>query len=89
MDIPTKSHAPTPAHEAFLAELKATLGSSGKDLDAQVLLAIASQFVGMLLAMQDQRRMTPAMGMEIVARNLEIGNATAIEANLGRTDGAA
>ncbi len=89
MDIPTKSHAPTPEHEAFLAELKSTLGSTGKNLQADVLLAISAQFVGMLIAMQDQRRFTPQMAMEIVARNIEVGNATAIEANLGRPGGAA
>lgn len=89
MNIPTKSHAPDARHEAFLAELKAALGNSGKDLPAEELLAVASQFVGMLVAMQDQRRFTPDMCMEVVARNLETGNMAAIEAMLGTTDGAA
>ena len=70
---------PDASHEAFLAELKATLGNSGKDMPADILLAIASQFIGQLIAMQDQRRFSTGAIMEMVARNIEIGNAMAIE----------
>lgn len=69
---------PNAAHEAFLAELKATLGNSGAGLPADVLLAIASQFVGQLVALQDIRKTSPAAAMEMVARNIEIGNAEAV-----------
>lgn len=72
------SKEPDPRHRAFLDQLKAALGDTGKDLPGEELLAVASQFVGMLVALQDQRRFTPDMAMEIVARNIEIGNATAI-----------
>jgi hypothetical protein len=84
-----RSIQPDARHEAFLAELKAALGNSGKDIDAAELLAISSQFVGMLLAMQDQRTMTIDRAMATIERNIEIGNHTAIEANLGRPEGAA
>lgn len=84
-----RSIQPDARHEAFLAELKAALGNSGKDIDAAELLAISSQFVGMLLAMQDQRTMTIDRAMATIERNIEIGNRTAIEANLGRPEGAA
>lgn len=81
---------PDARHTAYLDQLKAALGDSGKDLQAEDLLAVTSQFVGMLVAQQDQRRFSPAMAMEIVARNIEIGNATAIEASgLTRPGGAA
>lgn len=70
---------PNAQHEAYLTELKACLGNGGKDLPVDQLLAVTSQFVGMLVAAQDQRTMTPERAMAIVARNLEIGNATAIE----------
>lgn len=43
-------------------------------LGAQRMLAVASAFVGQLVALQDQRTMTPAMAMEIVARNIEGAN---------------
>lgn len=84
-----RSIQPDARHEAFLAELKAALGNSGKDIDAAELLAISSQFVGMLLAMQDQRTMTIDRAMATIERNIEIGNRTAIKANLGRPEGAA
>lgn len=73
------SKQPDARHTAYLEELKAALGNSGKDLPAEELLAVTSQFVGMLVAQQDQRRFTPDMVMAIVGRNIEIGNATAIE----------
>lgn len=75
------SKQPDARHTAYLDELKAALGNSGKDIPAEELLAVTSQFVGMLVAQQDQRRFSPAMVMEIVGRNIEIGNATAIEAS--------
>lgn len=43
-------------------------------LGPQGMLAVASAFVGQLVALQDQRTMTPAMAMEIVARNIEGAN---------------
>lgn len=76
-----RSVQPDARHEAYLDQLKAALGDSGKDLQAEDLLAVTSQFVGMLIAQQDQRRFTPAMCMAIVGRNIEIGNASAIEAS--------
>lgn len=76
-----RSKQPDARHTAYLEELKAALGNSGKDLPAEELLAVTSQFVGMLVAQQDQRRFTPDMVMAIVGRNIEIGNATAIEAS--------
>lgn len=82
-------HKPDPKHTAFLDELKATLGSSGKDIDAVELLAVTSQFVGMLIALQDQRRYSPQAAMEVVIRNIEIGNHTAISVNFMETKGSA
>jgi hypothetical protein len=43
------------------------------------LLAVSAQLVGQMIAMQDQRRVSPAQAMAIVEANLEIGNASAIE----------
>ena len=44
------------------------------DAPARELLAVAANLVGKLVAMQDQRTMTPAEAMEIVAMNIEHGN---------------
>lgn len=80
---------PKPEHDAFMAELKSCLGSTGKDLDAAVLLAIASQFVGQLLALQDQRRYSVEQAIDLVMRNLEIGNQMVINSHLTRPEGSA
>lgn len=68
----------TPVLVAFMDDLKATLGRH-TSLDATEILAVASQFVGNLIALQDQRKVTPDMAMELVAKNIERGNAAAID----------
>ncbi len=83
-----RSIEPDARHTAYLDELKAALGNSGKDIDAAELLAVTAQFVGMLIAQPAQRRMTPSMAMDIVANNIEIGNATAL-ADLANPEGQA
>lgn len=71
---------PTKSHEAFHKEFVDLLRKHLANEQADVLLAIAAYAVGQLVAMQDQRRMTPIMAMEIVARNIEAGNQNAIQA---------
>lgn len=78
-----KTVQPTPELIAFMDDLKAALGKHTQ-LDAMQMLAVGSQFVGNLIALQDQRRVTPAMAMELVARNIEIGNAEAIAPLMGK-----
>lgn len=85
----TRKIEPDARHTAYLNELKAALGNSGRDIDAAELLAVTAQFVGMLIAQQDQRTMTPARAMDIVANNIEIGNATALADLNGPMGGAA
>lgn len=80
---------PKPEHDAFMAELKACLGSTGKDLDAAILLGIASQFVGQLLALQDQRRWTVEQAFDLIMKNIEIGNQMVIANSLARPEGRA
>jgi hypothetical protein len=41
-------------------------------------MALAAYTVGQLMAMQDARKWTPALAMEVVSRNIEAGNAQAI-----------
>ena len=68
----------TEAHVAFMGDLKAALAKH-TNLSGMEMLAVASQFVGNLTALQDQAQWTPEQVMGVVARNIEIGNATAIE----------
>lgn len=84
----TKTLEPNQRHSAFLDDLKSALWKHQR-LDPLEMLAIASQFVGMLMAFQDQRTMTPADALEMVGNNIEIGNAMAIEVTLGQPVGKA
>lgn len=67
--------------EARLMAVREKLMTSIKaEIDAESvtpaeLLALLSHTVGACIAMQDQRRMTGNMAMEIVAKNIEAGNA--------------
>lgn len=63
----------TEEHTAFRDELVAVLRKH-KQLKAEELLAVASYFVGQLIALQDQRKMTPSLAMQIVSVNIEAGN---------------
>lgn len=77
---------PSAAHQEFMADIKAAMAKH-PDLSAMEMLALASQLVGNLVALQDQRAMTPAQAMEVVAQNIEEGNKVAIETCLGDTLG--
>ena len=70
-----KTFQPKPEHHKFLADLKDQMPA---DMPDQEILAIAAQFVGQLIALQDQRLMTADAAMELVAKNIEIGNQAAM-----------
>jgi hypothetical protein len=72
-----KRSDPTPAQVAFRDEMVAALRKH-QHLPPDEMLAVAAYFVGQLVALQDQRWMTPAMAMEIVAANIEAGNQHAL-----------
>lgn len=67
-----------PQHKAFREDLIKVLGKHAGHLDAVEMLALGGHMVGQILALQDQRTMTPAAGMEIILKNIEVGNAEAI-----------
>ena len=52
------------------------------------MMALAAYTTGQIMAMQDARRWTPALVMEVVAKNIEAGNAQAI-ADAGKWMGSA
>lgn len=68
------SKKPTAAHHAFRNDAIALLNKHAGTLDSSEMLALAAHLVGQIVAMQDQRVMTPAIAMEIVAQNIEQGN---------------
>lgn len=70
----TRLHTASPKHEIAYQDICALLNKHAGSLDALEMLAIASNMLGKLVAMQDQRKITPAMAMEIVAQNIESGN---------------
>jgi hypothetical protein len=57
-----------------------TLKQEAADVPAQELLAIVSHVLGQLIAMQDQRKMSPSQAMMIVSANIEQGNREALRA---------
>lgn len=83
----TKIVDPTGAQVAFRHALLEVMKQHGAALDAAELLAVASHLVGQLVAMQDQRTMTPAMAMALVGQNIERGNQEAIDSLLLQTGG--
>lgn len=65
--------------EAAYQDLAALMGCYANAMSAEEILAIAANMVGKLMAMQDQRTMTRERAFEIVAKNIETGNAQAVE----------
>lgn len=77
---------PTSDQRAFRDELIAVLRKYPQ-LRPDEMLAVASYFVGQLVAMQDQRKLTPSMAMAIVGQNIEAGNAQVLKELTGAAPG--
>jgi hypothetical protein len=67
-----------PEHEVAYQELVALVGRYADQMTAVELLAVASNMVGKLIAVQDARSMTSDDAMWIVIANIEIGYQQAI-----------
>ena len=67
-----------PEHEVAYQDICALVNKHADKLSAMELLAVASNMLGKLVALQDQRKVTPDKAMEVVARNLELGNQQAL-----------
>ena len=82
------SHKADPKHEAFYQDFAALLRKhEGNNMLPIEMLAVASNLLGKLVALQDQRVTTPAQAMEVVTRNLIAGNQQVIADLLGKTEG--
>ena len=75
-------------HRRFEAGVKAAMKEHVGGLSGEEMLAIMSQVLGQLIAVQDQRTMTPDRAMAIVVANLEEGNRAAL-ADLAKPEGRA
>lgn len=76
-------------HVAVMDGFKGVLQTYADDLSPIEMLALASQLVGNIIALQDQTKITPEMAMVLVGKNIEQGNATAITSILGTSAGEA
>ena len=85
----TSLRKPTEQQLAFRKALEAAIRDHGATLDATELLAITSHFVGQLVALQDQRRYTADMVMDMVFANLQQGNGEVVAGLLDKTGGSA
>ena len=81
-------HVAAPEHEVAYQDIVALVRKHGEHLGAVEMLAIAANMLGKLCAIQDQRSLTPAIVMEIVAQNVEEGNRQAV-ANIQQSKGSA
>lgn len=70
---------PKAEHEVVYQELVALMRRHANKVSALELLAIGANMLGKMIAMQDQRKVSPAAAMETVAQNIELGNAQALE----------
>jgi uncharacterized protein YejL (UPF0352 family) len=73
-----KTRQPTVDHEAFRNDMIAVMNKHAGALDASDMLALAAYTTGQIMAMQDARKWTFALAMEVISKNIEAGNAQAI-----------
>ena len=63
-----------PKHEIAYQDICQLVNKHANSLSALELLAIAANMLGKLVALQDQRTVTPTMAMDVVIKNIELGN---------------
>lgn len=65
---------PLKVHEDFRTDLIALLRKHAGKLSAMDMLALGAHLVGQLIAMQDQKKVTPEIALDVVMKNIEQGN---------------
>lgn len=73
-----KTREPTVDHEAFRNDMIAVMDKHAGALDSAEMLALAAYTTGQILAMQDARKWTPELAMDLIVKNIEAGNTQAI-----------
>jgi hypothetical protein len=89
MSFPEKTSQTGPKDQAFRMELLDLIKRHVGGLPADRALAAAAYVVGQLIAVQDQRVMTPELAIQIVNSNIDLGNANAVFSLIGETKGSA
>jgi len=84
-----KSLAPSAQHLQFRRALEACMQAHVGELGAMEVLAVLAHLVGQAIALQDQRKVTPAMAMDLVSSNIQQGNQEVIDGLLSATGGTA
>jgi hypothetical protein len=74
-----KTRGPSSVAKEFNDATKALLAEFNDKLSAMEMLAVTAHLVGVLIALQDQRKMTREMALELVGQNIEAGNAEAMK----------
>jgi len=69
----------SPEHEVAYQDLCQLVSKHADEMTPLELLAVASNMLGKLVALQDQRVTTPAKAMEVVIQNIEHGNKQALD----------
>lgn len=72
------AHIAKPEHEIAYQDILALMNKHARKVTSIELLAIAANMLGKLIALQDQRMITPAVALEIVSKNIELGNEQAL-----------
>lgn len=80
-------HRAKPEHEIAYQDI-CSLMKRHTNIPPMEMLAVAANMLGKMIAMQDQRSVTPEMAMEVVAKNIESGNMQVLE-QLSKTQGVA
>ena len=65
-------------HQIVYQEIADLLKRHAVDTTALEVLAIAANLVGKLIAMQDQNAVTSAQALDMVQKNIELGNQEAL-----------
>lgn len=77
-----KLQEPTVDMAAFRTDLLALLDKHAGKLGAMEMLGLVAYTTGQCIALQDAAKITPAIAMDVVSRNIEKGNADAVGAKL-------
>lgn len=76
-----------PEHEVAYQDLAKLIRKHADKVTPLELLAIGANMIGKLVALQDQRTVTPEKAMKIVADNIELGNQQVIDELAGAQGG--
>jgi hypothetical protein len=68
-----------PEHEVAYQDLVKLVSKHADKLSALELLAVASNMIGKLIAMQDQRTVTRDKALDVMIKNLELGNVQVLD----------